>query len=201
MEIPDDVQRNIPYRVFPSGRPPSTQLSRPDGIIALPLEGRDCTHHPKDMNPRDRDIYIIELKFCSNTKPEHTLLTAQNQHKNTIENLCTKTLQGSHRNNRVTLHTILIVVAGTIYNPYTIDPLCNLGLAKEKAHNIATKLHLHAAKTLTDIDNTKHAIHFSNSSNGGCETGEEEQEEGVLRQGSTGWDGMDVEGDEEEEEE
>eukprot|EP00983_Pelagomonas_calceolata_P017592 551850-Pelagomonas_calceolata.AAC.1 len=78
MEIPDDVQRNIPCWVFPSGRPPNTQLSRPDGIIVLPLEGRDSTHHPKDMNPRDRDTHLIELKFCSDTKPEQTLLTAQN---------------------------------------------------------------------------------------------------------------------------
>lgn len=61
MKIPDDVQRNIPYWVFPSGRPPNTHLSRPDGIIGLPLEGRDSTHHPKDMNSRDRDIYLIEL--------------------------------------------------------------------------------------------------------------------------------------------
>eukprot|EP00983_Pelagomonas_calceolata_P067545 1149510-Pelagomonas_calceolata.AAC.1 len=81
MEIPDDVQRTIPYWVFPSGRPPNTQLSRPDGIIVLrrrgiPLEGRDSTNHPKDMNSRDRDIHLIELNFCSDTKPGQTLLTA-----------------------------------------------------------------------------------------------------------------------------
>eukprot|EP00983_Pelagomonas_calceolata_P075080 1152836-Pelagomonas_calceolata.AAC.1 len=40
---PDDVQRNIPHRVFPSERPPNTQLSHPDGIIVLPLEGRHLT--------------------------------------------------------------------------------------------------------------------------------------------------------------
>eukprot|EP00983_Pelagomonas_calceolata_P062233 1147190-Pelagomonas_calceolata.AAC.1 len=80
--IPDDVQRSIPRWVFPSGQPPKTQLSRPDGIRVLPLEGRDSTHHPKDMNPRN--IHLIELKFCSETKPGETLLTAQNQH--TIDN-------------------------------------------------------------------------------------------------------------------
>lgn len=142
---------------------PTTHLSRPDGIIVLPLEGRDSSHHPRNMNPRDRDIRLIELKFCSDTNPEQTLLTAQNQHKHTIENLCTKILRGSHRNNRVTLHTILIGVAGTIYNPYTIAPLCNLGLTKERAQKTATKLHLHAVKSLTKIDSTKHAIRFSNS--------------------------------------
>eukprot|EP00983_Pelagomonas_calceolata_P135347 1162146-Pelagomonas_calceolata.AAC.4 len=113
----------------------------------------------------------VGLQNQENTKPEQTLLNAQNQYKNTIENLRTKILQGSHHNNRVTLHTILIGVAGTIYNPYTIDLLCNLGLTKEKAHTIANTLHLHAAKTLTKIDNTKHAIYFSNWSKGGLGEG------------------------------
>eukprot|EP00983_Pelagomonas_calceolata_P022035 691715-Pelagomonas_calceolata.AAC.1 len=117
------------------------------------------------MNPRDRDIRLIELKFCSDTNPEQTLFTAQNQHKHTIENLRTRTLRGSHRNNRFPLHIILIGVAGTIHNPYTIAPLCNLGLTKEKAQKSATKLHSHAVKSLTKIDSTKHAIRFRNSDN------------------------------------
>eukprot|EP00983_Pelagomonas_calceolata_P079668 1154788-Pelagomonas_calceolata.AAC.1 len=52
MEIPDDVQRNILHWVFPSGRPPNTQLSRPDGIIVLPLEGRDFHPPPKGYQPQ-----------------------------------------------------------------------------------------------------------------------------------------------------
>eukprot|EP00983_Pelagomonas_calceolata_P074847 1152732-Pelagomonas_calceolata.AAC.1 len=66
--ISDDVQRNIPHWNLPSGRPPNTQLSHPGGIIVLLLEGRDPTHHPKDINPRD--IHLIELKLCADTKPE-----------------------------------------------------------------------------------------------------------------------------------
>eukprot|EP00983_Pelagomonas_calceolata_P100865 1158622-Pelagomonas_calceolata.AAC.5 len=78
----------------------------------------------------------------------------------------TRTLRGSHRNNGVTLHTILIGVAGTKYNPYTIPtPLCNLGLTKDKAQKTATKLHFHAVKSLTEIESTKHAIRFRNSDN------------------------------------
>ena len=77
----------------------------------------------------------------------------------------------THRNNTVTLHTILIGVAGTIYNPYTIDPLCNLGLTKEKAHTTANKLHFHAVKALTKVDNTKNALLFSNLGNGGSGVG------------------------------
>ena len=91
MDIPENVKRNVPHWVFPSRQPPHTQLSRPDGIIVLPLKGRDSTHHPKDMNPRDRDVSLIELKFCSGTNLKQTLLTAQSQHKDTIEDLRTKT--------------------------------------------------------------------------------------------------------------
>eukprot|EP00983_Pelagomonas_calceolata_P006423 211062-Pelagomonas_calceolata.AAC.1 len=34
------------------------------------------------------------------------------------------------------LYIILIGVARTVYNPYTIDPLCNLGLKKEKKNYV-----------------------------------------------------------------
>eukprot|EP00983_Pelagomonas_calceolata_P115939 1160252-Pelagomonas_calceolata.AAC.23 len=37
------------------------------------------------MDPKDRDIHFIELKFCSHAKPEQTKVTAQNQHKSTFQ--------------------------------------------------------------------------------------------------------------------
>eukprot|EP00983_Pelagomonas_calceolata_P018438 577636-Pelagomonas_calceolata.AAC.1 len=46
--------------------------------------------------------------------PQQILLAAQEQHKNTIQGIHTKLLRGTHRNNQVTLHVILIVVAGII---------------------------------------------------------------------------------------
>eukprot|EP00983_Pelagomonas_calceolata_P062611 1147363-Pelagomonas_calceolata.AAC.1 len=123
------------------------------------------------MNSRDNDIHLIELKFCSDTKPEQTLLNAQNQHKNTTENLRKKSSE-VHTAITESLYVLspleLLELSTT---PTQSIPICNLGLTKEKAHKIATKLHLHAAKTLTKIDNTKHAIHFNNSSNGGSGEG------------------------------
>ena len=123
------------------------------------------------MNPRDRDIHLMELKFCSDTKPEETLAVAQDQHKHTIQSLRTRPLRGAHRNNRVSLHTILIGVAGTYYNNYTINPLTELGLNHEKAQTLAKSLQCHAVKALTKIQSTKNAIKFSNSNNGGLEAG------------------------------
>ena len=167
MEVPENVHRHIPDWLYPSGRNPRTQQSRPDGIIVLPMQGRNSTCSPMHMNPRDRDIHLMELKFCSDTKPEETLAVAQDQHKHTIQSLRTRPLRGAHRNNRVSLHTILIGVAGTIYNTYTIKPLTHLGLNKEKAQTLAKSLQCHAVKALTKIQSTKNAIKFSNSNNGG----------------------------------
>eukprot|EP00983_Pelagomonas_calceolata_P023869 751494-Pelagomonas_calceolata.AAC.1 len=39
----------------------------------------------------------------------------------------------------MTLHIILVGVAGTIYNDYTIKPLINLGLTRQKAKSLAFK--------------------------------------------------------------
>eukprot|EP00983_Pelagomonas_calceolata_P134672 1162082-Pelagomonas_calceolata.AAC.3 len=44
------------------------------------------------------------------------------------------------RNNKVTLHIILIGLASTIHNEDTIKPLVNLGLSKHKAKSLAFKL-------------------------------------------------------------
>jgi hypothetical protein len=57
-------------------------------------------------------------------------------------------LRGISRNNKVTLHVILLGVGGTIYNQYTITPRLNLGVPMHKVHQLATKLHCHAIKNL-----------------------------------------------------
>ena len=149
MESQKNVHRDIPDWLYPSGRNPRTQQSRPDGIVVLPMQGRNSTCSPLHMNPRDRDIHLMELEFCSDTKPEEILAVAQDQHKHTIQSLRTRPLRGAHRNNRVSLHTLLIGVAGTIYNTYTIKPLTHLGLNKEKAQTLAKSLQCHAVEALT----------------------------------------------------
>eukprot|EP00983_Pelagomonas_calceolata_P051789 1142564-Pelagomonas_calceolata.AAC.6 len=83
MKSPDEIQRSIPQWIYLSKQLSRAQLCRPDAVIELPPEGRAS---PEYMNPRDGDIHLIELKFCSDTKPEQTLISAQNQHKNSIEN-------------------------------------------------------------------------------------------------------------------
>jgi hypothetical protein len=64
-------------------------------------------------------------------------------------------------------------VGETIYNQYTITPLLNLpGVPTHKVHQLATKLHFHAIKSLNEITKTRHKIHLnSNSDNGGSDGG------------------------------
>ena len=67
----------------------------------------------------------------------------------------------------MTLHIILIGVGSTIYNGYTITPLINLGLTKQKAKSLATQLRDHAIQRLSIIINTKHALCFQGASGRG----------------------------------
>eukprot|EP00983_Pelagomonas_calceolata_P018718 587152-Pelagomonas_calceolata.AAC.1 len=59
----------------------------------------------------DRDIHLVELKFCPNTNPLPSLRTAADQHAGTISRLRTRSLRNPNRDNKVTLHTILLGVA------------------------------------------------------------------------------------------
>ena len=60
----------------------------------------------------------------------------------------------------MTLHIILIGVGGTIYNNYTIAPFINLGLNKQKAESLASRLRDHAIQRLSTIINARHALCF-----------------------------------------
>ena len=60
---------------------------------------------------------------CSDLNPQQTLDKAHNQHLPLIQRLRTKSLQGISRDNKVSLHVILLGFGGTIYNQYTITPL------------------------------------------------------------------------------
>jgi len=171
---PDDIDRNIPDWVFPTQQNlPTRHQSHPDGVLDMPIEGRGRHLDPKQIPTRDRNIHLKEFKFCSDINPQRTLEKALNQHQPLIQRLRTRSLRGISRNNKVTLHVILLGDGGTIYNQYTITPLLNLGIPTHKVHQLATKLHCHAIKSLNKITKTRHKIHFnnSNSDNGGSGRG------------------------------
>jgi len=83
---------------------------------APPATGRATNprqHRPNDLSKPWRDIHLVEIKYCEDTRPQKQLNAAKEQHKD----LC-NILQGAS----VTLHIILLGVGGTIYNTHTLKP-------------------------------------------------------------------------------
>jgi len=93
----------------------------------------------------------------------------------------TRSSRNPNRNNKVTLHIILIGVGGTIYNEYTITPLINLGLTNQKAKVLASQLRDHAIQKLSTIINTRHALCFQGASGRGFAGRAEAAEDGRRR--------------------
>eukprot|EP00983_Pelagomonas_calceolata_P054461 1143695-Pelagomonas_calceolata.AAC.2 len=80
-----DSGRNIPSWLYPSEKTPGVQQSRQDGVIVIPLEVRNPPNSLRHMNPRDRIVHLIELKICSDVKPEQTITN------------CSRSTQAHHR--------------------------------------------------------------------------------------------------------
>ena len=124
-----------------------------------------CSARAQSIN---KSLTTFAKSLCSDINPQQTLEKAQPA--STPYPASTNSIS---RNNKVTLHVILLGVGGTIYNQYTITPLLNLGVPTHKVHQLATKLHCHAIKSLKKITKTRRHLHFnnSNSDNGGSGRG------------------------------
>jgi hypothetical protein len=95
IEPPDVIKRNIPDWVFPTQQNlPTRHQSRTDGVLVMPIEGRGRHLDPRQIPPMDRNIHLVEFKFCSDINPQHTLEKAHNQHQSLIQRLRTRSLRG-----------------------------------------------------------------------------------------------------------
>jgi len=113
---PDDIEKNFPDWVFPTQQNfPIRHQSRPDGVWVMPIKGRGRYLDPKLIPPRDSDIHLVEGKFCLEINPQKTLNKAYNQNLPLIQRLRTRSFWGISRNNKVTLHVVLLV-GGTTHN-------------------------------------------------------------------------------------
>eukprot|EP00983_Pelagomonas_calceolata_P049383 1141494-Pelagomonas_calceolata.AAC.1 len=65
-----------------------------------------------ELNIQKRQIHLIEIKYCEDTRPGAQLEASKQQHSE----LC-KQFQGAE----TALHTILLGVGGTIYTAHTLD--------------------------------------------------------------------------------
>jgi len=106
-------------------------------------------HQPKDLSKPRRDIHLVEIKYCEDTRPQNQLNAAKEQHKD----LC-NILQGAS----VTLHIILLGVGGTIYNTHTLKPFKELGLDSQKVKKLASKHHVHSVNFAAKLVHTRRAL-------------------------------------------
>jgi len=110
-----------------------------------------------------REIHLVKVKYCEDTRPGHQLEASRKQH----EVLCKRV-----KAKKVILHTILLGVGGSIYTSHTLNHLKELDLDVQKAHKTAFKLHAHSVLYAHKLSTTKRAPEKSNCSQGlGLEQG------------------------------
>jgi len=94
-------------------------------------------------------VHLIEIKYCEDTRPEHQLAAAQQQHAQLCKLIDAKA---------VTLHPILLGVGGTCYIEHTLNQFKNLGLSHQRAMKLARELHAHSAIYAHKLVTSRRAI-------------------------------------------
>jgi len=143
-------QTNVGEWVLRSGR---GQLRETGSTPAAPPATSTATNprqrRPQDLNKTQRNIHLVEIKYCEDTRPQNQLNAAKEQHKD----LCI-ILQGAS----ITLHIILLGVGGTIYNTHTLKPFKELGLDSQRVKKLASKLHVHSVNSAAKLVHTRRAL-------------------------------------------
>eukprot|EP00967_Tisochrysis_lutea_P068841 scaffold90306_cov16-Tisochrysis_lutea.AAC.1 len=68
---------------------------------------------PRESNPaHDKEINLVRLKYCPETNPSPSLQKAAARHAVACSRLRTHSLINPNRDNKVTMRTILLIVAG-----------------------------------------------------------------------------------------
>eukprot|EP00983_Pelagomonas_calceolata_P060461 1146370-Pelagomonas_calceolata.AAC.1 len=99
IKVPGNILRASPDWGFPYGTgSPARHQSRPDALFVRPISGRQAHLGPSEIPPQDRDIHLVELKFCPDTNPFITHERATTQHYHTIRVTRITREKGSHHN-------------------------------------------------------------------------------------------------------
>ena len=118
-------------------------------VMTLHLNEWVLCWSPKDLSKPRRDIHLVEIKYCEDTRPQNQLNAAKEQHKD----LC-NIFQGAS----VTLHIILLGEGGTIYNTHTLKPFKKLGLDSQRVEKVASKLHVQSVNFAAKLVHTRRAL-------------------------------------------
>ncbi len=156
LQIPEHANnRTLPSWLFDARLPVRGKLttSRSDAILVTPIPIKSkppftphlqqvqharCNGNCTELTTSKlikREVRLIEVKYCEDTRPGHQLEASSKQHKTLCRRLKAK---------KVTLHTILLSVGGSIYTSNTLHHLKELGLDSQTIHKTALKLHAHS---------------------------------------------------------
>eukprot|EP00983_Pelagomonas_calceolata_P067124 1149361-Pelagomonas_calceolata.AAC.2 len=131
IHVPENISRSIPDWFFPTSTSSSARhQSCPDSVFVRSIPGRPSHIDPAKIPPQDRDIHRVEFKFCLDTDP------FQNSHSRSSHYLA---YHHFNQAQKPQLEKPEHEQQGTIYNNYTIKPLINLGLTRQKAKPLASK--------------------------------------------------------------
>ncbi len=147
------ANRTLPQWLLPNlSAEEFRSCSRPDAICILPVGTKnDHQRDKQDAHPSRWDAHLIEVIYCDDTRPEQQLARATEQHiglKHALAQQCHK----------VSLHTILIGVIGTIYKCHTELPLSKLGLDRCCVRELTLDLNTHSIQYATKIINTSRRL-------------------------------------------
>eukprot|EP00983_Pelagomonas_calceolata_P031501 987765-Pelagomonas_calceolata.AAC.1 len=140
----------LPDWLFPHGTGSSARhQSHPNAVFARSIPSRPSHLDPTEIPPQDKDIYLVDLKFCPDTNLFSILEAATAQHAYNL----TRLINQQPDKPKQELHALHIILTGLsgIYNDYTIKPLVNLGQIRQMARSLATELSCHAVQKTTMI--------------------------------------------------
>ncbi len=97
-----------------------------------------------------RTFTLVEIKYCTDTRPQDQLERATAQHQGLLQRL-----KQSAPNTEAELVVILLGSAGYIYRTHTKEQLQGLGVTGQSLKSLMTNLHVQAIKSLTQIVNIR----------------------------------------------
>jgi len=182
LQLPSHASnRTIPAYLFPrnfqekrlnSSRPDAIMITphnaQPNSDSACPIPSHHALHRstrgttrasrirqPHELQINMRHVHLIEIKFCEDTRPEHQLNAAKQQHADLCKLINAKA---------VTIHPILLGVGGSIYAEHTLKQFKQLGLDHQHATKLARQLHAHSVRYAHKLVSTRRAIENNNTS-------------------------------------
>jgi ribonuclease HI len=123
---------------------------KPDILLVRCKQGR---RPPETVPPKDRQVHIVEIKYCRDTDTTQQFHKAELQH----QDLKAALLRVGYTEGNIHVHVIVLGVAGTIYKDIH-QTLKTLGVDKHTPrHKLLKKLHRTAILSVMTIMKTKWA--------------------------------------------